>query len=76
MPKESPRINKGPCKVCGKDDSKEKFRKLTPNLLPKTIQRPAAQNLKVNLSLYDQLCHKNTIKIWNLRKNNATFYIL
>ncbi|CAG8792292.1 9846_t:CDS:2, partial [Cetraspora pellucida] len=59
MPKGSPRKNMGPCAVCGKDDLGEKFRKLTPKLLSKAMQSEAASNLKIQLKLDDQLCHKH-----------------
>ena len=44
---------------CGKDDLREKFRKLTPNLLSKAVQSPAALNSKAELHLNNQLYHKH-----------------
>ncbi|CAG8603391.1 9076_t:CDS:2 [Cetraspora pellucida] len=63
MPKDSLCKNTGPCVVCGKNDLAEKFRRLTPNLFYKALQSLTALNLKVVLSLYDQLCHKHYTKL-------------
>ncbi|CAG8691634.1 25064_t:CDS:2 [Cetraspora pellucida] len=64
----------GPCTICGNDDLREKFHKLIPNLLLKAMQSPATPNLKVKLSLNDQLCQKHYTELVvfdrNLSPNN------
>ncbi|PKY32576.1 hypothetical protein RhiirB3_394142 [Rhizophagus irregularis] len=84
MVKGKSRQNNGPCAVCGQQDSGEKFRKLTENLLAKAIKSPAAQQLTLKLNLNDQLCqlHYNNfivydrgiIKSQNKRKNTDLSY--
>ncbi|UZO22821.1 uncharacterized protein OCT59_015170 [Rhizophagus irregularis] len=84
MVKGKSRQNNGPCAVCGQQNSGEKFRKLTENLLAKAIKSPAAQQLTLKLNLNDQLCqlHYNNfivydrgiIKSQNKRKNTDLSY--
>ncbi|CAG8822126.1 7449_t:CDS:1, partial [Cetraspora pellucida] len=53
MPAGRPRKNIGLCTICGEHGLKERFRILTPSLLSKAMQSPAALNLKVELNLND-----------------------
>ncbi|CAG8815351.1 8658_t:CDS:2, partial [Cetraspora pellucida] len=66
--------NIGPCTICGKHGLKERFRILTPSLLSKAMQSLAALNLKVELNLNDQLCHKHYTELvkMELSKLDAT----
>ena len=58
-----PRKNNGPCVICGKENSNEKFRRLTSDLLQKALKSPGFQDITVNLKLYDQLCGRHYNKL-------------
>ncbi|PKY59280.1 hypothetical protein RhiirA4_481879 [Rhizophagus irregularis] len=79
------RQNNGPCAVCGRQISGEKYRKLSENLFTKAIKSPAAQQLTFELKLNDQLCqlHYNNFVVYdrgianktrNKRKNSDLSY--
>jgi hypothetical protein len=68
----SPRKNKGPCVICGKENYyNEKFRKLTPDLLQKALKSPGFQDLAVDLKLYDQLCGRHYNKLVVFDRNTS-----
>lgn len=78
------RQNNGPCAVCGQQIPKEKYRRLSENLLAKAIKSPATQQLTFELKLNDQLCqlHYNNFVVYdrgiakskNKRKNTELSY--
>src|SRR6266480_4394564 len=66
-----PRKNKGPCVICGKENSNEKFRRLTSDLLQKALKSPGFQDITVDLKLYDQLCGRHYNKLVVFDRNTS-----
>ena len=63
------RRNNGPCAVCGLQNSKEKFRKLTLEALTKMQNSIAVSLLTVQLQVDDQLCIKHYNELVSYERN-------
>jgi hypothetical protein len=65
--------NTGPCVVCGQNDPKIEYRKLTANSIIATFNSPVIQNINIKLQVNDQLCkkHYNDLVTYGRGKGNS-----